>query len=78
MTERSSQERIISCHGNEVSVVMSHKMDQHCAKETANQKKFERPSENTVIQECPFCHGNRVSLAMAHSIDGYRHKGHVK
>ena len=67
-----------SCHGNEVSVAMSHTLDQYCAKETVNQKEIDRLSENKVIQECLFCHGNRVSLAMVYSIDGYCHKGHVK
>ena len=66
------------CHGNEVSVVTSHTMDQYCAKETVNQKEIDRLPENKVFQECPFCHGNRVSLAVAHRIDEYGHKGHLK
>ena len=44
----------LCCHGNEVSVVTSHTMDQHCAKETVNQKVIDRLSENKVVQQCPF------------------------
>ena len=53
-------------------------MDQHCAKETVNQKEIDRLSENKVIQECPFYHGNRASLAMTQNTGGYRHKQHVQ
>ena len=42
------------CHGNEVSVVMCHNMDQYCAKDTVYQKEVDRPSESKVIQVCPF------------------------
>ena len=57
------------CHGNEVSVIKSHTIEWHCAKETVSQKDIDGLLENKAIPKCLFCHGDRVSLAMAHSID---------